>query len=292
MPKIRFCLSIACAAVLAGCSTPGPILSEAVGSLRSGVAASQSQSQLTFRDGNNLVLDQNIIRVLNSGTNNIGEKQFIILVSDETAAKWNNSFGILDEYAAALQKLVDPTRSQATGDALVGLGNALNGPTINANLSPGFTAAVGTFGQALVQAKAEKSATKIMAKTDPAFGQVVSEMAKAVGSKNDEILTLRHTLYDVWTNQVLTQIAAEYAVLKPNDPNKRLLLEKYVAAIKARDAQMASLGELRRSILALGEVHTAAANGRPGDAAFWVQRITSWLDDFKKRKSELEGEGQ
>jgi hypothetical protein len=59
-----------------------------------------------------------------------------------------------------------------------------------------------------------------------------------------------------------------------------------------RDAQLRDLDGLRSSLLALGEAHSAAAKGSPGDALFWVERIGGWLDDIKRRTQAAKGSSQ
>jgi hypothetical protein len=53
---------------------------------------------------------------------------------------------------------------------------------------------------------------------------------------------------------------------------------------------MRSLGDLRSSVLALGEAHKAAAAGDNGNAQFWIGRIGGWLDEVRRRTEAVEAQ--
>ena len=265
------------------CATPGPILTENVGAIRSGVGAAREQARISFVAVNRLAQDQAIERKLGLPERSLRETDFPTPVSTADAAAWSNAFGILDAYGAALQRLVDPARAEATGDAIGELANSLNGPTINAKIPARLSAVFATFGQALIQAKAEKSATAIMRRTDPAFNAVLSGMAEAIGGSPRDRNSLQFVVDSNWTNAALSHLESRYADLPQAAPDRRRVLQDYVAAIAARDAQLASLSQLQLSLLALAEAHEAAARGNPGDALFWIGRINGWLDDIERR---------
>jgi hypothetical protein len=265
------------------CATPGPILTENVGAIRSGVGAAREQARISFVAVNKLAQDQAIERKIDLPERTLRESDFPTPVSTADATAWSNAFGILDSYGAALQKLVDPARAQATGDAISALATSLNGPTIDAKIPPSLSAVFATFGQALVQAKAEKSATAVMRKTDPAFGEVLAAMATAIGGSPQDRNSLQFVVESNWTNSVLAHLENRYADLAPGNADRRRVLQDYVAAITSRDAQLANLSQLQQSLLALAEAHAAAARGSSGDALFWIGRINGWLDDIKRR---------
>jgi hypothetical protein len=256
---------------MAACATPGSVLSEDVGSIRAGVGAAREQARLSFVAANKLAQEQAIDR-------KIGLPE-------------PNAFGILDAYGAALQSLVDPERAEATGDAIGELATSLNGPAINARIPASLSAVFQTFGQELVQARAEKSATAIMRKTDPAFNEVLSAMASAIGGSPADRDSLQFVVESNWTNSVLANLETRYGGLAPTSPDRRKVVQDYVAAIGARDAQLANLSQLQQSLIALSQAHAAAARGRPGDALFWVGRINGWLDDIKRRTEATEKNG-
>lgn len=277
--------------LVVACATPGPILGENVGAIRTGVGAAREQARISFVAVNKLAQDQAIERKINLPERTLRESDFPTPVSTADAAAWSNAFGILDAYGAALQKLIDPAQAQATGDAISALATSLNGPTIDAKIPPSLSAVFATFGQVLVQAKAEKSATSIMHMTDAAFSEVLSTMATAIGGSPQDRNSLQFVVESNWTNSVLANLETRYAELSPSNADRKRVLQDYVAAIAARDAQLANLSQLQQSLLALAAAHAAAARGSSGDALFWVGRINGWLDDIKRRTDAADKSG-
>jgi hypothetical protein len=145
------------------------------------------------------------------------------------------------------------------------------------------------LGSALLQARSERKATAVMRQTDGAFNAVVGDMAKAIGTGGSDVGSLQNSVFSSWENSVLTKIEDDYAALQPTDQaNRRATIQRYLDAMNARDKQLADLSQLRQSLLALGEAHSAAARGEPGDALFWVKRVNDWLDEMKARTKAIE----
>lgn len=279
--------------LVAGCATPGPILNENVGALRSGIGAASQQSQLAFDAANKLAREQSVNAKVADPRRTLDPGDFPLPAPPEGTAKWAQAFSILDSYGAALQSLVDPKRSQAGGDALQALGTTLNGPTLAAGIPPSLTAAFSTLGSALLQARSESKATAVMRQTDGAFNAVVNDMATAIGTSGTDAGSLQNSVASSWNRSVLTKIEDDYAALAPTDQaGRRAVIQRYLDAMNARDKQLASLSQLRQSLLALGEAHSAAARGDPGNALFWVQRINGWLDEMKARTDAIEAQEQ
>jgi hypothetical protein len=284
-------LVVAATLAASACATPGPILTENVGALRSGVTAARQQAQTSFASANELSREQAISRKIRLSDTILRQGDFPLAVPAAAAQQWEGAFGILDQYAAALQTLVDPTRSQETASAIGALGQSLNRPTINAKIPAGLTAVFQALGQALVQAHAERRATSVMRKTDPAFADVVSQMATAIGTP-EQAGSLSNTVASQWNSSVLPMLENEYGQVKPSDRDaRRRVVEAYVKAMAERDRQLSDLVLLQQSILALGEAHSSAAKGRPGDALFWIGRINGWADDVRSRLPNIEKEG-
>jgi hypothetical protein len=274
-------LSLALA--VAGCATPGPMLTEDVGAIRTGIAAVRQQSQTSFTAANTLVRQQAVDRKVRSPDLILRQSDFPTPVTAEAAQQWSTAFDLLDAYAAALQNLVDPQRAQDAGAAIGQLGDSLNGPTIRAGIPPSITGVFQAFGSALVQAKAEASATAVMRRTDPAFADLVGKMASAVGRAH-EAGSLYDTVESAWNDSLLPGLENGYRNLSPTDEaGRRQAIQAYLDAMAARDAQLTQLGQLSQSLLALGEAHAAAARGRPGDALFWIKRIDAQLDAIRSR---------
>ena len=270
----------------AACATPAPILIEDVGAIRSGAVAARQQAEDSFAAANDLARDQAIERKVRQPNAILRQTDFPQPVSAEAARKWNQAFSVLDQYGAALQSLVDPARAAETAEAIGELGQGLQSGPLNANLPNGLTAVFQTFGQALIQARAESKATAVMRSTDPAFNQLVGEMATAIGEP-DEPGSLSNTVRSAWENSVIPLIENEYASTDTDDEGtRRRLITSYLEAMSERDKQLSDLTLLQQSLLALGEAHSAAAQGRPGDALFWIGRINGWADDIRKRLPE------
>jgi hypothetical protein len=274
------------ALALAGCATPGPVVSDDMGALRSGIAAVRQQSQVSFTAANNLVREQAVDRKVRSPELILRQEDFPTPVTAAAAQQWSTAFDLLDNYAAALQDLVDPQHAQDAGAAIGQLGDSLNGPTVKAGIPPVITGVFQAFGAALVQARAEAGAAAVMRRTDPAFAQLVGRMASAVGHGSHEPGSLYDAVESAWNDSVLPGLENRYKALSPGDETgRRQAIGAYLDAIAARDAQLTQLGQLAQSLLALGEAHAAAARGRPGDALFWIKRIDAQLDDIKSQKS-------
>ncbi|MEA3002902.1 MAG: hypothetical protein QOH81_1690 [Sphingomonadales bacterium] len=274
----------ALALAVAGCATPGPMVTEDVGAIRTGIAAVRQQSQASFTAANSLVRQQAVDRKVHSPELILRQSDFPTPVTAAAAQQWSSAFDLLDAYAAALQSLVDPQRAQGAGEAIGQLGDSLNGPTIRAGIPPSISGAFQAFGSALVQAKAEASATAVMRKTDPAFADLIGRMATAVGRGTHEPGSLYDTVESAWNDSLLPGLENGYRHLSPTDESgRRQAIQAYLDAMAARDAQLTQLGQLSQSLLALGEAHAAAARGRPGDALFWIKRIDAQLDAIRSR---------
>jgi len=281
------CITTACA------TTPAPMLTEDVGSIRAGVTAARQEASDSFISANELTRQQGIDRKIRLPEKILRPEDFPVAVPATAAAQWDNAFGILDQYAAALQSLVDEQRARETGDAIGSLGQALNDSSVLQSKIPGaLTAVFSEFGQALVQARAERKATEVMRATDPAFRHVVDSMAAAIGEPAQPG-SLANTVEVQWDSSVLPLLENDYALVPASDMDqRRQVLDAYTQAMASRDKQLNDLSQLQRSLVALGEAHSAAARGRPGDALFWIGRINTWADDIRTRMKPAEEANQ
>jgi hypothetical protein len=277
---MRFVLAISLLLPTA-CAT-GAKLSGTVTPIRAGVQEAKEQSGLAFNKTNELAEAHNVKRILESSATNLREADFPRPVPLAEQEKWATAFGALDSYLQQLQKLVDPARAAATTTELDALAAQLRDGHTQAKLPGAAVAAFNTFAGALVQIYAEHKALSVMRHTDPAFNEVMQGMSDAVGRDDHE--GLRLTVRDYYAS-LLSDLRADYAtaVQKKSESEKREIIRKFVDTIDARDAQLRDLASLQSSLMALGQAHTAAARGEPGDALFWIQRISGWLDDAKKR---------
>jgi hypothetical protein len=272
---------------LAACATPGSVLTESAGALRVGIGAAREQSRLAFEGANKIARDQAIERKVGDGKLGLAEEDFPVAVAQVDADQWAAAFKVLDAYVGALQALVDPRLAQGTGAALQGLGQQLqNGQAIHAELPSGIAGVFASFGEALVQSHAEKTATDVMRKVTPQFSSVMAGMADAIGKDNKS--DLRGTVHSNW-QAALSGIRASFASIPVDDLDaRRRVIQRFLDALNARDAQLASLDQLRTSLLALGEAHAAAGRGDSGGARSWIGRIDSGLDDVRRRTEEIE----
>lgn len=263
-------------AVPAGCATP-TVLTEGVGTMRTGVALADDQSQLALQSANEVARGQSVERRLDNPSNNLSEANFIVAVSQDDMAKWDEAFGALDDYLSALQRLVDPSRAGTTATALTAIGAQLT--SLGAKLPNGTAQAFATLGSAIVQAAAERRAITIMRATDPAFQDTIVAMANAIGA--DDRQGLRGTVASNW-EALLTRHADAFVPLRPaNRTERRRVIDAYLDSVGKRDTQLRNLAAVRRSIIAIGNAHAAAARGDGGTALFWIGRISGWVDQVR-----------
>lgn len=290
-PSRRLALAVTAmlSVALAACATPAPILTDDVAGIRTGITAARQQAKDSFASADALAREQAVERKVRLPDQILREEDFPEPVPAAAAAKWDNAFDILDQYAAALQNLVDEKRSQQTGDTIASLGKALNDSTVlKAKVPAALTGIFSTFGEALVQASAERKATDIMRATDPTFHVVIGRMADAIGTPQ-EPGSLANDVQSQWDNSVLPLLENEYSLIPPADQDhRRKVIEAYTDAMAGRDKQLVDLAQLQRSLVALGEAHSAAAKGKPGDALFWIGRINSWADEIRTRAKAAE----
>ncbi|RAK67531.1 hypothetical protein [Phenylobacterium kunshanense] len=272
---------LAVSLLTSGCATPGPKLSQDLAGLRTGVVATREQARLSIDSANKLAREQAIEFKLDSPAVALAESDFPLAVDRADAEAWNAAFGALDAYAATLQSLVDPARGAATGDALASLGQQLNTGPLHAGLPASVSGAFAAFGGALVQARAEKTAAAAMVRVDPAFQTVMAAMADGIGA--DDSKGLRLTVRSNWA-AALARLRVAYAEKPPSDrAARRAAIGQFLAAVDARDAQLANLAGLRMSLLSLGRAHAEIAAGKPVAAQVWIDRAHSILDDVRRR---------
>lgn len=266
---------------LAGCATPGPVLTESVGKVRAGTALAGEQSNLSLVAANAQARERGVEYKIGDPSLTLREADFPLAVSREDVLAWQAAFSALDQYMAALQKLVDPARAGETSDNLNAVGTALSSGSLGVKLPQGTAEAFATLGGAIVQARAEHKATEVMRRVDPAFTALMGAMADAIGA--DDHANLRGTVRANWESAI-GHVRSDYAALPPAPLDaRRDAATRFVTMLDTRDATDANLAALRTSLLALGEAHAAAAKGNSGDALFWVGRISAWLDDVQKR---------
>jgi hypothetical protein len=277
---------------LVACATPGPVLTASVGTIRSGLGQAREQSSLAFTSTNDTAIALDIEQLLAGPAPNLTEGAFPVALDPKDIAAWNNAFSGLDRYLATLQKLVDPKRAAETGNQIDAIATELRDGAAGLKLPGAATEAFATFAQALVQAKAERTATAVMRRVNADFTAVMAGMADAIG--DDDRSGLRLTTKAYWDKKLSADRVA-YASIVGTGPGptsqRRVVVLHFVDSMADRTAQLQDLESLRSSLLALGEAHSAAALGNNGDALFWIDRIGGWLDDIKRRTRAASAKG-
>lgn len=286
-------LAIATLLVTACASTSVSIGTDAA-AMRAANSAIRTQAQDAFRqanDGARAVAIEHRLNVTEPAQGRspdltLSEDDFPRAVTASDAAEWDRAFAELDGYFLALQSLVDPTRTRVTGEELTNVIARLNSEPVEAGLPDGFSAVFATLFENLVRAQAEREATAIMRRLDPQFGVLTTTLADAIGVDEDGG-SLRGTVWVHWQAR-LDAYNVEYAQASTRTA-RRAIITSYLQAIDARDAQLRSLEQLRTSVLALGEAHSAAARGTRGDVMFWLERIEAARLDIERRRQTLGG---
>lgn len=261
---------------IAACATPGTVLTESVGTIRTGLTAAREQADLTFRDANAQVRERAVARMLASPDLQLTEEQFPDAVSRQSIERWQNAFGILDQYLAALQQLVDPARARDTATQLNALGTRLQSGAIAAELPEGLTSVVARLGGAIVQAASERRAQTIMARTDPDFRATLEAMAHAVDPGRG--VGLPATVLSKWDEQ-MGEVHIAYA--EAPQAQRAALITRYLELARKRDDQMLRFERLKSSLLSLAEAHSAGARGNGGEALLWIGRIDLLLQQIR-----------
>ncbi len=243
--------------LLAACgSTP---VREDIPPFRAAAATANQQTAQAFTDINAFLRERQIDRAVQQ--NALSESLFFTALADEDVAKWNRAFGVIDAYAASLEKLLDPQRRTEVQQELVGLGDAI-GQIRNEQLPGGVAAGFATLGGLLLQMKTEKDAMAAIRRADPGMQAVFATMQTALGAHEED--AIRGTVRTSW-NQLRDERSLDFRRDQGADA-RRAVVEDYVAILDKRDAQDRSLAALRRSLGLLASAHSALAAGRPGGA--------------------------
>lgn len=283
---LRTALALSLLAV-AACATPGPVLTESVSAIRTGVAAAETETQKVFAEVNAGARDDTIERLVraNQGPS---EAAFAAVISDDTAARWAAAFDAMDQYLAALQDLVGEGRSGVIAEDLGAIGSTLQSDSFGVKLPAGSAGLFASLGGALVQASAERSAMDIMRRTDGAFVALTSGLADLVAQPvgQSQTGTLRGMIGRHWDNRLTGVENAYRQVAAGSAAERRAVLETYGETIDKREAEFLKMARLREALLAIGETHSAAAEGKSGAVLFWLDQIN---DRLKQARDEAEG---
>lgn len=273
---------------LQACASPK--LSENAALFQVAVEETKTQTLVAFDQANDLVRKQSAARLLAGPATGLKEEDFPFLIYPQDRQKWAEIYGLLSDYAGLLVKLTDPGLGKATGDAAAGLAASMNGKLIGADLSAGFQALFSATAGAIARNAAELSAVKIMRETDADFARVTTLMAEQIGEDQTSPPGLIFDVYKLWQG-VLAARSEDFIAAKGDVQKRTAAINGFVQVMDARDAQIKSLLDLRKSTLALSQMHSAMAKGNERTALFWLEQIDVWAEDIKNRQSAL-GEGK
>ncbi|MFN3590829.1 MAG: hypothetical protein ACK4TG_01415 [Thermaurantiacus sp.] len=259
---------------------------DAAPALHRGALVAAAQTQDVFAETNRSARAVDIERVLlradvsDAGLPRIEEADFEPVVDPETAAQWAAIFDAITGYTGSLVRLTDPVLAASVGDQLQLVGTnfgRLAGPP-SARVGK-VSAVVGALGEAIVSARAERTAAGVVRRTDPAFQELVAAMADALGA--DDASGLRGTVADQWSRAMLPALATRFGREPP--AHRRAIAGEYVEALDGRDRALSAFARLRQALLSLGAAHQAAAMENPASAAAWIDRLERVSDDIARR---------
>ncbi len=254
----------------AGCAS-GP-QRQAVADWHDAVLAVREQSGVVFRGVNELVRESQLRRAERLA--NLRESDFHPGLDAASVAAWNRALDSLAAYSAALSTLLDPELAGGVGASTRQLGESIAATARSDLLAerPGLASAMGRLAAALVSAAASSSAQSIMREADPAVGEVLDQMASTLIDPSGETETgVGPTLHAAWTLQA-DEARTEFLSAQSPD-EKRAVAARYAELLEKRDASVAAVTDLRRSLLELRAAHQRAALGGAMDTGALVASI-------------------
>lgn len=274
----RMLLPVALLTFATGCATAPD--RDAIPAFRSGAATANQQLQTSFADINRFLRERQIDRA--ASLQSLDEEAFFTPLAPEDVAKWSRAFGLIDTYAATLEKILDPARRDEAEKALEELGNKIGevrGEELPAGVAAGFT----QLGGLLIQIKAERDALAAIRQADPSIQGVFDTMMTAIGEDPDN--GVRGMVGTSW-GDVLGKIQVEF--LGANGPAaRRDVAMRFAATLDQRDAQDADLASLRRSLGLLASAHRELAAGRESDARSLIALVQDEYRVYLERMEAL-----
>jgi hypothetical protein len=219
------------------------------------------QTGLDFAEANRVARAAAVDRFVRSGAVGLTEAPFAPAVPAEVANDWREAFGDLERYGLLLGALSDEDQRGRTTAAFRNLGVELKAGAAGARISPGVAAGISSLAGTLIGIEAQRRSREILTRTDPPVRALLTAMADAIGASDAE--GLRGTVAAAWTaSGARFQRAYALAVEARRDEDaRRAIVTDYLALLDRRQAQLATLADLRHSLLALADAHSAAAAG-------------------------------
>lgn len=272
---------------VAGCATPGAIVSENVTSIRSGVSGADTETAALFDSMNAQARTDTIDRLVLTKQGPVDEA-FSPVLDEETAERWSTAYDAMDTYLAGLQRLVSDGPSKAITEDLSAIGTTLGSDNFGVNLPDGTAQLFASLGGSLVQAAAEKKAQTIMQRTNPSFAALTRSMADLVYPPSGKPIrgTLLANVDRHWSNR-LAGVANSYnKVADGSADERRGVLVEYGETIDLRNAEILRLRRLRQALLALGEAHASASKGDNSGLLFWLNQLDRQLEEARDTSKE------
>lgn len=219
------------------------------------------QTDLDFAEANRIARAAAVDRFVRSSAVGLTEAPFAPAVPAEVANDWRGAFGDLERYGLLLGTLTDDDQRGRTTAAFRDLGVELRTGAVGARISPGVAAGISALAGTLVDMEGQRRAREIMTRTDPQVRALLTAMADAIGGSDSD--GLRGTVSAAWTASG-GRFQRAYAVAveaKRDEDARRAIVTDYLALLDRRQAQLATLADLRSSLLALADAHSAAAAG-------------------------------
>jgi hypothetical protein len=272
--------------VLAGCSTV-PLRS--VESFSKGIAATRNQTVIAFQGVTDLTSDAMVDYAARQPT--LNDASVLFVLDPGSRAAWDRVFAGLESYAQTLVLLESPHLAQEAGKSATGLGReiknageSLSGPDLSAEdrkLFGSLSAAVTKLGDLVLRTEARSGARGVLIAADPVVRGVFVQMAEAIDPGDRR--GIRGTVNGHW-NQRKGRLTTEF--LETQDiSQKRRLAREYADLMGQQMNQDMALNSLRRSLLALADVHHALAYGNEREVAVAmavVDQETRALEELSK----------
>ncbi len=260
---LRTCLAmLAILPLLAACAG-NPALHDGAAFMHSSATKAESQTADMFRTASAESRAVDIERKLMADERDkpaiarLSEADFPQLVEPSTARNWAAMFAALRAYTGALARLTDPDLAASVGTGLASVSAAVGSLADTPAMQGPLASLLRDFGTAVARAETERKALTVIRATDPAFGELVTGMAEALG--DGDTTGLRGTVADRWNAAALRSLSERYAELTRANPSavaeRRDLASRYIGGLEARDAQQAEIAAIRARLLALAQTH-------------------------------------
>ena len=248
---------------------------------RQGLASVDQRTSQAFADIN--AFDRQRMIDFAATQTSLDENHFQLILERSDTEKWKRAFGLIDDYAQLLQKLLDPGQRDGVHKELVVLGEQM-GKVRNDELPAGVVSGIASLGGLLVQMKAEQDAMKAIRTADPAIRTTFTLMMTAIG--DDQKSGLRGASWATWTKLLTSRVLAFHQA--NNITRRREIAAQFAADLDGRDAQDRALNSIRRSLDLLSQAHSELAAGRTQGAAGLLELVNAEYARWSTTKSDIE----